>query len=80
MAEDPTKITWVAVPLSQAEFRRLNAEGPLTSPGTVWARMRELMGMHHSPLRIARESTEHRLLHPDGGFIFLPTVQTRRHD
>ena len=69
MAEDPTKITWVAVPLSQAEFRRLNAERHLTSPGTVWARMRELMGFQHSPLRLSRESTIHRLLHPDGRLL-----------
>lgn len=69
MAE-ATKITWVAVPLSQAEFARFNRESILAAPTTSWAVMRQKMGMQASPVKLRRAAI-HRMLHPDGHFITL---------
>ena len=73
---DPVVITWVAVPLSQAELRRYMRQRHFTAPGELWSVMRQAMGLQHSPINVAKPTAVHRLLHPEGHFVVLDQEPT----
>lgn len=60
---DATDVSWVTIPFSKAEMRRLAPDrGVLTATGTFWEEIRQSLGLPSKPYRYTTGS--HQILQP----------------
>jgi hypothetical protein len=61
---NPVEITWVAVPFSAAEMKRLHRQKRVMAEGTLWAAVRVMLGGQEKPVNLRSKRAVHTLLVP----------------